>query len=315
MPRRTPHTPQSPQKPQAAGLLARITPMVVVAAVSVGCAGVMVLNYPFPATQEPMREQQTISREEVEGTLASTDSDASVEGLAVIGEFDAISQSSDQNRADNLALAAAELDGTTLQPGEALSVNEILGDTSNDSRYKVAPVFSNGSVSSSRGGGVCQVSTALYIAAIKADLDVVERSAHSMVTDYAPIGLDATLVYGEKDLKIRNSADHAITITANSLGQTVDVKIYGASGDDGITYDATSRIVERTEKLASECFSDPEAVGLEPGEKLTFYTAESYRVKYKDGVMQESKLLSTDTYRVTGDSEVQTQEGSVKANK
>ena len=87
-------------------------------------------------------------------------------------------------------------------------------------------LYSSG-LGSSDGGGICQVSTALYIAAVKADLEIVERHPHSVPSDYAPIGLDATIVYGSRDLRIKNNTDFPITIYAKAVGQTVSVNLLG----------------------------------------------------------------------------------------
>lgn len=122
-----------------------------------------------------------------------------------IGSYEAISQSDDNERAENLRLAAEAINGYVIEPGATFSFNEVVGDTTAERGYKEAPVLYSSGLGSSDGGGICQVSTALYIAAVKADLEIVERHPHSVPSDYAPIGLDATIVYGSRDLRIKNN--------------------------------------------------------------------------------------------------------------
>lgn len=151
-----------------------------------------------------------------------------------IGSYEAISQSDDDERAENLRLAAEAINGYVIEPGATFSFNEVVGDTTAERGYKEAPVLYSSGLGSSDGGGICQVSTALYIAAVKADLEIVERHPHSVPSDYAPIGLDATIVYGSRDLRIKNNTDFPITIYAKAVGQTVSVNLLGKPRDDGI---------------------------------------------------------------------------------
>lgn len=221
----------------------------------------------------------------------------------IIGQYQAISQSEDAARAQNIRLAADAIDGVVIEPGGVFSFNEVVGDSSAERGYQEAPVIRNGKVAVGDGGGICQVSTALYIAAVKADLDIVERHPHSVVSDYAPIGLDATIVYGQIDLRIRNNTEHDITIYAKAVGQTVDVTIVGDPLPEGVTVDATSRVVDRYEKKDAE------------GELRQYYISESFRVYYQDGVRTTRDLLSSDIYQVDENTPVTTSEGSVDPNK
>lgn len=81
-----------------------------------------------------------------------------------IGSYEAISQSDDDERAENLRLAAEAINGYVIEPGATFSFNEVVGDTTAERGYKEAPVLYSSGLGSSDGGGICQVSTALYIA-------------------------------------------------------------------------------------------------------------------------------------------------------
>lgn len=221
----------------------------------------------------------------------------------VIGEYQAISQSEDPGRRENIRLATEAIDGTVIEPGGTFSFNDTVGNTSAERGYQEAAVISNGEVAQGDGGGVCQVSTALYIAAVKADLEIVERHPHSVPSDYAPIGLDATIVYGSFDLRLKNNTDHPMTIHAKAVGQTVDVSIEGDPLPEGRTVDAISQIVSRYER-------DDAA-----GTLRQYYVSEAFRVYYQDGVRATRDLLSSDIYQVDENTPVVTSEGSVDPNK
>lgn len=220
-----------------------------------------------------------------------------------IGSYEAISQSEDADRAENLRLAAEAIDGYVIEPGATFSFNEVVGETSAERGYKQAAVLYSSGLGSDDGGGICQVSTALYIAAVKADLEIVERHPHSVPSDYAPIGLDATIVYGQRDLQIKNNTEYPVTIYAKAVGQTVNVNLLGKPRSDGITIDATSRVVDRYEETAKD------------GTKKQYYVSKAFRVYYKDGVRMSRDLLSSDIYQVDEDSTVTLAEGSVEPNK
>ncbi len=272
---------------------------VAAAACSVIVAVVMAFGNPFLWTTA----QQSLAQRYAPGTDADdyafidrAAGRAEASQLSCLGSYKAISQVDDEARATNIALAAEALDGLEIEPGQTLSVNETLGDTLLDERYVEAPVLDGASTQRARGGGVCQVSTALYIAALESGLEVVERHPHTVVVDYAPIGLDATLSFGQKDLRIKNASPASVFVHAEALGQTVEVKIYGAARVDGVELDATSRIVDRSEAMAKDAYDDPAAEGLRPDDVVTCYRAEAQLVAYRDGTKESCELLSEDAY-------------------
>lgn len=267
----------------------------VVAVCGVLVAACMVLTTSaMPAeVQMPPEEAAPASQPEPQAQQADV-----AEG-EVIGSYQAISQSTNADRAENLRLAAGAIDGVVIQPGETFSFNDHVGDVEQDSRYRAAPVIVGGETVEGAGGGICQVSTALYIAALKADLEIVERHPHSIASDYAPVGLDATLVYGTMDLRIKNASEDPMHIKAMAVGQTVEVSIIGQPLETGTTIDATSKVVDQ--------YVDDDGD--------LHYVAESYRVYYLDGVVQYRDLMHTDTYFIPQPSTVVLSEGSVDPSK
>lgn len=132
------------------------------------------------------------------------------------------------NRKRNLQLACSMMNGYILKPGDVFSYNEVVGPREAEFGFRMAPVIVRGRMEPGLGGGVCQVSTTLYNAALRAGLGIVSRSHHAFPVHYVEPGLDATVVYGSIDLKIRNTTDHAVAIVADGANQKVTVRIFGS---------------------------------------------------------------------------------------
>ena len=116
------------------------------------------------------------------------------------------------NRVSNIFLACEKVSGTKLSPGEEFSFNNLTGRKNKANGYKYAPVLINGEKSYGIGGGVCQVSTTIYMAALNAGLEITEHHNHSEPVVYAPKGMDATVVFGVKDFKFKNTTDNDLYI-------------------------------------------------------------------------------------------------------
>jgi len=117
-------------------------------------------------------------------------------------------------RSSNIRLASKNLNGIVLMPGDTLSFNDTLGRRTVASGYRVAPVIKNGKHDFDVGGGICQVSTTLYNAFALANLKIVRRENHSLPSAYVPLGRDATVDYGSRDLVIQNNSEGPIAISS-----------------------------------------------------------------------------------------------------
>ena len=135
-----------------------------------------------------------------------------VENEKVLGEATTKILDKGKNRLNNIKIACEKVNGKEIKKGEIFSFNETTGKRNSKNGYKVAPVIVNGEKSEGIGGGVCQVSTTIYMSALGSGLEITEHHNHSEVVAYAPRGKDATVVYGTKDLKIRNNTDKSIFI-------------------------------------------------------------------------------------------------------
>lgn len=131
------------------------------------------------------------------------------------------------NRTANLVVGARKLDGKVLLPGQVFSFNEFIGRRDARYGYKPAGVFVRGRLEDEYGGGICQVVSTLYVAALLANLEIVERVNHSVPVDYVPLGQDATISYGRIDFRFRNSFDHPIAIATSIGGGRLTVRVLG----------------------------------------------------------------------------------------
>lgn len=119
-----------------------------------------------------------------------------------------------EDRAVNVELAAARVNGLAVQPGERFSFSNSIGTRTRANGYVVAPSFAGGRVVSSVGGGICQVSSTIYVAMLLAGIAPTQRYAHSLPVDYVPAGLDSAIVEGHKDLTFTNKFDFPVMINA-----------------------------------------------------------------------------------------------------
>jgi vancomycin resistance protein YoaR len=140
-------------------------------------------------------------------------------------------------RAVNIATAARRLDGWVLAPGEVFSFNKVVGPRELEAGFTYAPEIVDEELEIGVGGGTCQASTTLHVAAVNGALDVVERVGHSRPSSYARMGLDATVAYGKVDLKLRNPYPFPIIIHAFlPKPTTVRIELLGAEPQAKVNY-------------------------------------------------------------------------------
>lgn len=120
-----------------------------------------------------------------------------------------------EERAVNVELAASNIDGLVIEPGNKFSFSNSIGSRTIANGYVVAPSFASGRVVSSVGGGICQVSSTIHVAMLLAGISPTQRYAHSLPVDYVPKGLDSAIVEGYKDLTFTNNFDFAVVINAS----------------------------------------------------------------------------------------------------
>ena len=184
---------------------------------------------------------------------------------------------SDANRNTNIALAAKSINSVVLMPGETFSYNDLIGECSTKTGYKAATIYLNGELSTGIGGGICQVSTTLYNAVIRANLEIVERRNHSLGVTYVPSGQDAMVSIGTQDFKFKNNRDYPIKVVAYVGTGSITCQVYGLKQDTEYEVKLYSRTVSKTD---------------------TKYKVETYKLLYLNGVEISRTWLSTDTYKI-----------------
>ena len=214
-----------------------------------------------------------------------------------------------QNRKFNIQKAADIINGNTIQPGEEWSFNTVVGPRTYELGWKGANGISGGKeYTIQAGGGICQPSTTLYNALLCANMEIVDRRAHSIPSDYVPVGLDATVDTRGLDFVWRNNTDMPVYIFArvekvegSSSRHTITVYVYGKPLPEGVTYKSRSEIVEEHSRQDEVIYTNdpsiPTGYQLERVQGHKYYVAEAYQDKYVDGKLVESKLLYTDKYK------------------
>lgn len=203
-------------------------------------------------------------------------------------------------RTANVRLSASLINGTVLNPGEEFSYNKAVGPRTASRGFKEASIFSQGEVVDGIGGGICQTSSTLYMAAVRANMKITERTNHSFYVDYTPKGEDATVVYGSLDFKFKNTSAYPIKIVATSKNNYIRVKIMGTEPDEVRTVKLTKKTHSTTpyttrEKLTSELAAGERKVEQKGQEGLSMTV---YRNVYdKNGKLVESYVENKSKYK------------------
>ncbi|MGN0158155.1 MAG: VanW family protein [Brotaphodocola sp.] len=188
--------------------------------------------------------------------------DAARQRYEKIGTF-TTKTTANSNRNTNVKLAAQAINGTVVQPGQEFSFNGTVGERTEAKGYKGAAAYNNGEVVQEIGGGVCQVSSTLYNAVVKAGLKTTMRRSHTYEPSYVTPGTDATVSWGGPDYKFVNNSSAGIGIRAHYADQTLTVSIYGIPIlEDGVTYSLQSTKLTDTDPPTPTYEEDPT---LEPG--------------------------------------------------
>ncbi len=243
---------------------------------------------------------------------------ASLESVtSVLGTFNTYCANSG-NRWNNVARGAELINGTFLMPGEELSVYEIVAPFTEENGYYNAGSYLDGEVVDSMGGGICQVSTTLYNAALYAELEIAERYAHSMLVSYVDPAMDAAIAGTYKDLKIVNNTESPIYIYGELSGTTLTFTIFGEE-----TRDENRTLEFESVETANNGYGDPEFeenTELELGtiNKVSSgyigKTAELWKYVYVDGVLEEEIKINTSYYKSSPETyEVGTKSDSAEA--
>lgn len=145
----------------------------------------------------------------------------------VLGSATTDYSSSSYARATNIQTGTAKINGTLLMPGESFSVTAAVVPFTAENGYELAPSYESGQVVDSYGGGICQVSTTLYNALLKAELEIDSRSNHTMTVSYVDPSKDAAIAEGLMDLVFTNNKETPIYIAGYAYSGTLNFSVYG----------------------------------------------------------------------------------------
>lgn len=215
----------------------------------------------------------------------------------LLGEFSTKFNAGNYNRSYNVKLVSQKVNGVLLNPGEEFSFNDTTGKRGVSQGFKMAPIIVQGQIQEGVAGGVCQVSSTLYNAALYSGATITDRRNHTIPSSYVSKGRDATLSFGSIDFKFKNYYKNPIYIENVVVSNNIISRIYGNASDKnniGITTDVTQKIPRQIEvkddvnlALGKERIEDKGRDG---------YKVDTYRVYYENGKVAKKELISKSYY-------------------
>ncbi len=253
---------------------------------------------------EAAREMLKEDKEEYVIPLIITEPDVTLDELGEeafpdqLATFTTRYDVSDVDRTTNLRLACQKINGTVLLAGETFSYNDVVGARTVAAGYKNAKIYEAGQVVDGLGGGICQISSTLYNAALLANLEIVERRNHQFVTSYVPAGRDATVVYGSTDFKFKNTRQYPIRIVATANAGIATISIYGIKEENEYTFKFSTKTISSI-PYSTQYIDDstlPQGTEVVKQKGANGLITETYITKLLNGKTISTELLSRDTY-------------------
>jgi vancomycin resistance protein YoaR len=212
----------------------------------------------------------------------------------VMGHYETKFPVTDRDRNYNLKLAASKVNGYVMKPGEEWSFNGTVGERSQATGYKIAHVIEKGEMVDGLAGGTCQISTTLFGAAFFAGLEIVKTTNHSRPSAYTPLGFDATVVWPNTDLKLKNTYDFPVALRYVVANGEAKVEVLGKGRPfDKIVFER--EVIETTPFSSEERLDEELPVGYQSTDQAGFdgYHLTRYRKFYKG-----DKLVKTNKWDV-----------------
>lgn len=206
-----------------------------------------------------------------------------------------------KDRTSNVKLACEKISGTILKPGEEFSFNQVVGKRTYEAGFKDAAIYQSGEIVDGVGGGICQVSSTLYMGAVYADLEITSRRNHRYTVTYTKLGQDATVAYDSNvDFKFKNDRDTAIKIVIVQESDYVKCEIYGtyAEGEESKVTTMESKTIATTGFSTVYVVDQSVPVNTQKlkNNGYTGYSVETYRVVTIDGKEVSRTLENTSKY-------------------
>lgn len=217
-----------------------------------------------------------------------------------LGEYSTKFNAADVDRTHNIKIATNSASNILVKPGEIFSIDKTVGPRLAKYGFKEANVIINNELVPGIGGGVCQVSSTLYNAALLSNLKIIERKSHSLTLSYIPMGRDATISEGYIDLKFQNTTPYPIYIHGEVKGSWVKFSIYGRNDYPNRTVQIKTAVVKTIPPQITviEDPTLPEGTEVEEKKGYTGYVVRSWRVILENGKEISSEELPISNYRV-----------------
>lgn len=218
-----------------------------------------------------------------------------------LGSFATNYASSASGRKANIANGCGKIKGSLIYPGEVFSVSDALAPFTADNGYELAGAYENGTTVESYGGGICQVSTTLYNAVIRAELEIVERYGHSMAVAYVDPSADAAIADGLKDFKFKNNLDAPIFIDGYADGATIGFSVYGVeTRPENREVSFVSETLETTEPTVKfEASGDKIGTISKTQSSHTGKKAQLWKIVKVDGAEESREVFNKTTYKMS----------------
>lgn len=232
-----------------------------------------------------------------------------LEGIGdILGSSSTDYSSSTSSRKQNIQTGSSKINGKVVYPGESFSFTKAVVPFNAENGYASAPSYESGEVVDSYGGGICQVSTTLYLALLRSEVQIDERHNHSMLVSYVKPSMDATIAEGSKDFVFTNTTGHPIYLESYADGSTIGFNVYGVEYRDRqnreISFESVTVDTEKpTTQLKAQADAPAGEVSLESSAHEG-REAELYKIITIDGqetrerVNASSYIMKPNVYRV-----------------
>ena len=239
-------------------------------------------------TAEPIIEAPTVTKEQLQ------------KSFKMIAAY-TTDTTNEQNRNNNIQLSCEAINGTSLLPGEVFSFNQKTGQRTVDKGYREAGAIAGGQSIDEVGGGICQVSSTLFNAVVRADLRILERSPHAWPSTYVNRGEDATVNWPNLDFSFRNNKESPIFVITYYKDRKCSAEIWGMSMGEGVSIDLQSELVKTIPPPAEALYEInatlPPGTSKEVIKARTGYVVDTYKVWMLAGKEIKREKLHTTTYR------------------
>ena len=155
-----------------------------------------------------------------------TPSPAATDAPVALGTFITKILDTDPGRVHNLSLCASVLSGVQVEAGKEFSFNNTVGQRTQEKGYEEAAILVDGNREYATGGGICQISSTLYNAALDAGMEILERHTHTNEVHYIELGRDAAVSFGSQDFRFKNPLPHPVSIEISVKNTEVQATLY-----------------------------------------------------------------------------------------